>query len=318
MMLRKQIKAAAFYAMNALLQKKYLNDILEKQRLTILNLHRVSPQSNPFYPPLRPELFEALLAFLTRHFNVITFREIDAYKKSKKPNVILSFDDGFKDYIEYAVPIMKKYNVQSNQNIIPQCLETGEAVWDVKLLDFLNASPPSLVNEINLPGFAMKVDERNKMAYGMALINYFKHKTKTERETLFERLERTISKNPDIRYTPMMSRKELLQVSGVHEIGVHSYSHETMAMESEAFFSEDFFKCRTYFDEILKLPLDIYAFPSGRYQEYQLDFLERHGIEHILLVDESYANYMTNRHQRFTYYADSAPEVQLRALGFHL
>jgi hypothetical protein len=91
-----------------------------------------------------------------------------------------------------------------------------------------------------------------------------------------------------------------------------------MNFESKEFFEEDFYKCKKYFKEVLKLPLDIYAFPSGRYDNYQLDFLEKNRITHILLVNEKYSNYHTNRHCRFTYYADSVSEVKMRALGYKI
>lgn len=315
---RKQVKKLSFFVLNILLQKKYLNNIILNNQLTILNLHRVSPESNLFYPPLHPKLFEELLLFLTKHFNVITFREIGEYAKSEKPNVILSFDDGFKDYVEYAVPIMEKHGVRSNQNIIPNCLETNEAMWDVKLFDFLNASPLSLIHEISLPGFEMKINEKNKVSYGLALMKYLKSQTKMQREELFGTLDHTVNKNQNIRYTEMMSKKDVLEVSHVHEIGSHSYYHESMNRETKAFFVNDFFKCQRYFKEILELPFDIYAFPNGGYQAYQLDFLEQQGIKHILLVDEEYSNNKTSRHHRFTYYADSKSEIKMRALGFKI
>jgi len=296
--------------------RKYLKLIKYNENLVILNLHRVSNDKNPFYPSLSPKLFEALLKYISKEFNVITFREIEKYKNSKKPNMILSFDDGFYDFLEYAIPLLKKYDVQANLNVIPQCIESSKPVWDMILGDFLNQAPMELINQIELPNFEIKLSKSNKSQYGLALTRYLKQLSKEEREKLWINIDKSINKL-DIKFTKMLSRNEIIEISKKHEIGVHSYAHESMAIESKEYFEEDFFKCKGYFENILKLPLDIYAFPSGSYQNYQLDFLQENGIEHILLVDEEYSNYHTNRHSRFTYYADSISEVKIRAVGFH-
>jgi peptidoglycan/xylan/chitin deacetylase (PgdA/CDA1 family) len=138
-----------------------------------------------------------------------------------------------------------------------------------------------------------------------------------EREIYLKELEPIFEKNSYIKYTRMLTTKETIEVSKYHEIGVHSYSHESMGYESNEFFKEDFFKCQEYFSEKLKLPMSIYAFPHGSYRDIQLSFLEDKGIEHILLVNNQFARYNTNIYDRFTFYGDSINEVKLRALGFY-
>jgi hypothetical protein len=46
--------------------------------LLILNLHRVSPESSPLWPPLHPRLFEYLLRFPRRRAHVVTFADLHA------------------------------------------------------------------------------------------------------------------------------------------------------------------------------------------------------------------------------------------------
>ena len=317
MSMRKMYKKFFFKTLDILnIDKRYVKSIYNNKRLVILNLHRVSNDGNVFYPSLSPQLFEDLLKFVTKEFNVITFREIEAYKQSEKPSVILSFDDGFYDFLEYAMPILDKYNVRVNLNVIPHCIESGEPVWDVILGDYLNQAPIDLINKIELPNFEMKLTKFNKASYGLALTHYLKQRPKEERENLWVSIHETMKKL-DIKFTKMLSKDDVIEISKIHEIGVHSYSHESMALEAKEYFENDFLKCKNYFNNILYLPLDIYAFPSGSYQNSQLEFLEKQGISHILLVDEGYSNYDTNKHSRFTYYADSKSEVKLRAVGFH-
>ncbi|MFK5976787.1 MAG: polysaccharide deacetylase family protein [Sulfurovum sp.] len=298
------------------IDKKYLKLIKSSEYLVVLNLHRVSNDKNSFYPSLTPQLFEALLKYITKEFNVITFQEIEEYKNSKKPSIILSFDDGFYDFKESAMPILKKYNIKANLNIIPKCIENREPIWDVMLGDILNQLPIKIINQIELGEFNIKLNYKNRSKYGLALTRYLKQKTYIDREELWKNIKNSTEKY-DIKFTQMLNKKEIIEISEIHEIGVHSYSHESMGIESKEYFEEDFFKCKEYFENILKLPLDIYAFPSGSYQEYQLDYLEENKIKYILLVGEEYSSYHSNRYSRFTYYADSISEIKIRVVGFH-
>ncbi|MDP1615549.1 MAG: polysaccharide deacetylase family protein [Methylococcales bacterium] len=314
---KKCIKKVIFFVLNSCLKTKYLNKINSENYLTILNLHKVSNDENPFYPSLSPKLFDEFLKYVSKEFNIITFKEIERSKNRRKPNIILSFDDGYYDFLEYAMPILDKYKICVNQNIIPNCVETGKPVWDTMLGDLLSQAPIELVNEINLPSFEMKLNKFNKGQYALALTRYLKQRSKNEREELWTEID-NIMHRLDIKFTRMLNKNELAQIAQVHEIGVHSYEHESMGLESQEYFEMDFLKCKDYFKNTLNFPMDIYAFPSGSYKDYQLDFLGQNGIKHILLVDEKYSNYNTNRHFRFTYYADSISEVKLRAVGFKI
>ncbi len=310
------LKKIYFSLQSVLKQKKYIQNIKDNNYLTILNLHRISKSNNPFYPSLTPKLFEELLKFIIKEFNIITFNEIEIYKNSHKPNIILSFDDGFYDFLEYTMPILKKYKIRVNQNVIPQCIESGKPIWDVILGDFLNQAPITLINQIQLANFEMKLTNANKSQYGLALTRYLKQRPKVERQELWLNIDKVIQKI-DIKFTKMLNKDELIQISKIHEIGAHSNSHESMGIESTEYFENDFLQCQEYFKNKLHLPLNIYAFPSGSYQNNQLDFLKNNGIKHILLVNENYSNYHTSIHNRFTFYGDSINEIKMRALGWH-
>ena len=314
------IKSTLFTLFKTLeVDKRYIKDIKTNHHLTILSLHQVSPKANPYYPPLHPELFEILLAYISQHFNVITFAQIEEYKESHKPNLILSFDDGYYDFYEYVMPLLEKYSLRANLNIIPECVESAMPMWNIRLYDFLNSSSLEQINIIDLQGFEEKLRSdsvADKSKYGLAISRFLKNRPRAERDKLFKELFDDIEKNHTIEYTKMLGREEIISIAKIHEIGVHSYAHESMKFESSDYFENDFRLCQEYFRDKLQLPLDIYAFPNGSYRDEQIDFLLEQGIGHILLVDDKYADYDSPTKKRFTFYADSANEVKLRAVGF--
>lgn len=317
--MREKLKAA-YYFFQKLLRKdaKLLKRIQQENLLVVLNLHQVSPHQNPFWSPLKPEIFEDFLVNLKENFEVVLFREL-AEIKSDKPLAVLSFDDGYYNFIEYALPLLEKHKLRANMNIIPLCVESDEPMWNIKLYDFLNSAPKNLIDEICLPGFDFPLKDESfgsKVQYGLKISRFLKNRSLTEREILWQEVENVIRKS-DFQLTRMMNRKDVLAISKEHEIGVHSFSHESMEFESTEFFREDLRKCRDYFVARLKMPLEIYAFPNGSYRTEQIEILQDSGVKQILLVGEDYAKAEGNIFPRFTIYGSSTLETRFQSLGFN-
>jgi peptidoglycan/xylan/chitin deacetylase (PgdA/CDA1 family) len=298
--------------------KRRIGKLQSEQKIAVLNLHRVSPFENPFWSPLAPRIFEELLKFLHKNFRVCLFGELGSIEKNDKPVAVLSFDDGYYDFLEYAVPILEKYKMRANMNVIPQCAESGKPIWNVQLYDFLNSAPRALINEMKLPDFdgVLTNESREaKLKYGLQISGYLKKRPRREREKIWQIVEPFLNK-ADFKPTRMMTADEIRQISAQTEIGVHSFSHESMGFEENEFFAGDFARCREYFAEKLNLPLTIYAFPNGSYRSEQIDFLRKNDVKQILLVDEKFADLQTAVFTRLTVYGETPEEVKMKALRF--
>lgn len=317
--MREELKKG-YYLLQKILRKdaKLLRQIERENLVAVLNMHQVSPHENPFWSPLKPEIFDDLLKFLKQNFEVVLFGELDE-AKSEKPLAILSFDDGYYNFIEYAAPILAKHGLRANMNIIPSCAESGEPMWNVKLYDFLNCAPRALIDEIRFDGFDYRLKDESsesKVQYGLKISRFLKNRPRREREELFGKIEDLMQKC-DFQLTRMMNADEIKQIAEIHEIGVHSYSHESMEFEENSFFEEDLRKCFNYFEERLQIPLEIYAFPNGSYRPEQIDILRENGIKYSLLVGENYARPKADVFPRFTIYGASKLEAEFQALGIN-
>jgi len=298
--------------------KRKISQIKGKKKVAILNLHRVSPEENPFWSPLRPEIFEELLRFMKANFEIGLFGELEKLEHSEKPLAVLSFDDGYYDFIEYALPLLEKHGLRANMNVIPECAESGKPIWNVRLYDFLNAAPRKLINEIRLPGFDTGLTDDTaaaKLRYGLKLSRYLKLRPKKEREEIWQKIEPFFSQ-VEFGLTRMMSTDDIRAIADKTEIGVHSYSHENMGFEDNEFFIEDLERCKAYFANKLHLPMTIYAFPNGSYRQEQVEYLKQHDIDHVLLVDEKFADLHADAYPRLTIYGETKAEVRLKSLGF--
>jgi peptidoglycan/xylan/chitin deacetylase (PgdA/CDA1 family) len=315
-MLREMLKFVAFNVLGSrALASRKVKAAKDADAVTILSLHRVAPFDGSTYPPLEPYLFETLLQYCTTHFEVVLFSELKERKRSDKPLLILSFDDGYKDFVEYACPIMEKYGIRANQNIIPACVETGLPPLNVMAQDFIGQAPAELVSRLQIPGLNPSVLKGGKAPIGQKVSAFLKKKPMAEQAVLKEMLMPQFERFDGFKATAMMSRNEVLDISRTHELGAHSFNHATMDRETDEFMAADAKACKRYFAEKLNRPVDIYAFPNGGYRPRQIEIVREAGFKTILLVGEQYSSVSNDIHQRFNFFASSEGELRFRATG---
>lgn len=283
--------------------------------LTILNLHRVGPDDGSAYQPLSPTLFEALLRFVLRHFTVTTFAGLSRLDSRVRPPLILSFDDGYADFAEFAAPALERHGLAANLNIIPDCMETGEPPLGVLLQDFAGRAPLEALDRIRVEGFAANPRQIGRTAFGNRLGMAVTALQMAEQQALAERLRPIIQSVPDFAPTPMLTIAQLRELAARHEIGAHSFNHASMALESDDYLRADLARCGAWLRHRLGLPLRIYAFPNGSRRAGQVETVIQAGVEHVLLVDERFSDPGKRAHPRFTYYARSVAETWFRATG---
>jgi peptidoglycan/xylan/chitin deacetylase (PgdA/CDA1 family) len=295
--------------------RRRIDRLRQTDALTILSLHRVAPDDRSSYPPMDPHLFDRLLSFLKEHFEIIVFGELAGAQKRGKPRLILSFDDGYKDFIDYAVPIMERHAVRANQNIIPGCVEQGRPPLNVVAQDFIGQAPASLLAELHVPGLGRVPSGRDRERAGQSVSALIKNKPMREQRALAEALLPQFERMDGFRPTAVMTRSEVGQVGDLHELGAHSFEHATMGVEEDDYVVEDARRCRDYFAEVLDRPTSIYAFPNGSYRPQHPQIVRDAGFETILLVDEDFSSPQRREHPRFNIYGKSDRELRFRATG---
>lgn len=282
-------------------------------RCLILNLHSISPKPSRYAPAMLPEVFDELLGWLRRHAQVATLAELHhgAHDRTR-PAVALSFDDGYRDFLDYAVPVLDRHGLAANQNVIPGCVEAARPPFNIHLLDVIETLPPERLRDLPGPGADVMLARADPVRYGVVLSNWFKSKSRTDRELLEGELTAALPELRDGPIRPMLNASEVNQLAAAHEIGAHSFHHDSMAGETDDFFAQDLGRCSTWFDRVLGSPLSIYAFPNGSYRRSQVEIALASGVEHVLLVDQGPAAIAKPVRRRVTTFGGGAAEVRMR------
>jgi len=100
-----------------------------------------------------------------------------------------------------------------------------------------------------------------------------------------------------------------------HEIGVHSWEHASMSMETDSYVAADAIQCYNWYRATFGRAPAVYAFPNGMAREGQAEIIRDAGFPHVLLTGENFSSVDEWQHRRFTFYAEDRSEARLRAVG---
>jgi peptidoglycan/xylan/chitin deacetylase (PgdA/CDA1 family) len=106
--------------------------------------HRVAPEPNLLYQTLHPDEFNKHCDLLKRSFSVIPLSELlERHRggRSLARCCSIAFDDGYLDFRDHAVPILEAHGLPAALFVITDCLETGQAPWNLRLRRVSLGSP---------------------------------------------------------------------------------------------------------------------------------------------------------------------------------
>lgn len=278
----------------------FLNDIgvssllrnRKKNKLTVLSLHRVSTETDPFWNPLHPNTFELLLQYLQKYYHVISFADIENISRPsecEKPFIILSFDDGYYDFYEHALPLLVKYNVPCNHNIVNDCAANNRAIWTQRMNNIfthcfqnsieLNFEAPT--DELKLSGF-----NSNWMDFYLYMYRWMLRQPTETRMSIIEKKEQALSIETSVR---MMNWKELADcVSNKVEIGSHTYTHEVLSMlTDDAVLRKEIVTSTIEMKEQLKINVNVLALPNSENNKEMDKYASECGLRYILYVENN-------------------------------
>jgi peptidoglycan/xylan/chitin deacetylase (PgdA/CDA1 family) len=106
-------------------------------KLIVLTYHRIAElSSNPFYDPVisaTVDSFHEQVQWLQHHFRLLTLDEfigqVSAKSAWREPGLLITFDDGYRDNFDVAVPILNERNIPAAFFIPTNFLEAPHLPW---------------------------------------------------------------------------------------------------------------------------------------------------------------------------------------------
>lgn len=99
--------------------------------LYILLYHRVNPAGDPFAEAMPTAVFEEQVKFLARAFRVERLEDLvdEGLGGFREPVVAVTFDDGHRDVVEHAYPVLRRHGLPASVYVVTDCADGRSLLW---------------------------------------------------------------------------------------------------------------------------------------------------------------------------------------------
>jgi peptidoglycan/xylan/chitin deacetylase (PgdA/CDA1 family) len=271
----------------------------------VLLFHRVHPIRDEMWDPMDPRLFEMVLQHITKTYNVVAAKEhlcSQAPDFARSP-LIITFDDGYKDFVQYALPLLRKYSCPATMFIVTDCVESGSPPWTYLVDHYCSRTRRS---SLHLPAFdgaggPMEhrwTSEQERLVFAKRLKQSLKRVPSKDREEITASVLEQLN-DVDPPSGLMMSWSEVAEVKSAGiEIGAHTKSHPALAFvaDEQELWDEIFGAGELIRTKTGTFPSSI-SYPVGSYDRRVKQFAERAGYKFGYAVDQHVFN--PRRHDSF-------------------
>jgi peptidoglycan/xylan/chitin deacetylase (PgdA/CDA1 family) len=255
----------------------WLRSKLSFQALTVLTYHRIGKADGGDELAVdvfdaEPEELSKQIAVIKTYGTVISMADFRLFQQGRKlpPNpVLLTFDDGYTDCKDVALPILQREGVSATFFIPTAYPDAGKLFfWDrVSLL--MHRCRVERV-ELSYPSRLVLFPRRDPIAATALLCDSIKATPNLDMSRLWDELEQAAGVSLSVEAERAIAAKTIMSWSEVRaladagmDIQSHSHSHRVLNTLTPASAHEDLLRSSTILQEVLGRAIDTVAYPVG-------------------------------------------------------
>lgn len=236
-------------------------------RLSILIYHRVLAEPDLFAPwGASAEVFECQMAVLHRYFNVIPLAEaVERLSSGSLPTRVacVTFDDGYRDNLTIALPILKKYAIPATVFVASSFLDGGR-MWNDTVAEAVRRAGG---DRLDLGGLGLGChsldDENARVQVFSRLLQQIKYLPHAERAAVADRIAAQVGE--ELPGDLMMTGEEVRELSAAGiDIGGHTLTHPILSGLDDRAAKEEIAENKAYLSDLINTPVRVFAYPNGR------------------------------------------------------
>lgn len=300
--------------------------VVSRNKLLILNYHQVISEQALFLAgDLSIEEFSWHIRLVKKYLNPLPLAlAIDLMHKQKLPkgSVVVTFDDGYKDNIENALPVLIENSVPATFFIATAFLNGG-IMWNDVIIHSIKQTNKEQIDltSLNLKMFLVRTKEE-KVKTIEELIGYLKYKKMSERQTISLKINEICEVRLPLDL--MMNKQDVIKLyqAGM-EIGGHTSNHPILSSEDDDTVVEEIKSGKRFLEKLLKTNISSFAYPNGKYPvDYNVkhrDIVKNAGFNMAVTTNWGLNNSKTDEFQlyRFTPWDKKPVKFLLRLLKLY-
>lgn len=264
----------------------------------VLCYHRVIPASQAQREWVHeamwvsPQSFDAHIRWMLSIGEVVTLdRLLDFKSPNQRPLFALTLDDGWRDNLVHALPIIRRHGVPATVYLATSFMDDGRLIWPEDLAMKSAAASTSIpraelsaaVTDLAPEPAGLPRAEPRRMLE--AAIEQLKHLPENERDRRLRKYFTTIGAPAAPLLGQMMTWEDAaeMQRSGVG-IGSHSHTHRIFSEATPEQIETELSRSRSRIREKLNHEVRTFAYPNARYRGDEGEILARTGYCHAFRI----------------------------------
>ena len=204
-------------------------------RVPVLVFHKVIPEYDGIWPGIHPRLFDEMISLLKSHYTILPLHYLHS-----KPDMdfrracFITVDDGYKDYLDYAYPILKKHQVHSTLFVLPYDLSNHGHIWTSTIIFLVKHYSFTEIREffqqnrqqINYP-------TSNDFALNLAITKHLCQLRQVERQVIIDLLQKKFENDSRLLNKELLSFDDLRKLEREYvSIASHSLTHPSFQLKT--------------------------------------------------------------------------------------
>lgn len=295
-------------------------------KVPILVFHDVSPIWNPYTEPLNPDTFEKIILQLQRHYKIRPIEDLLRIESSElKGSCFITFDDGLRNFLEYAIPVLKKHKVPVAMFLPTQVIDNNSTIWNYKLADLINEHN-GIILKIVLNGkkYSYPIKNQNEK------VEAFNKLTELLKSVNYDTIQNVINqisvkeKNTHTSF-PLLKWSEIREIEkeGIANFYSHTHRHLFLPNQSEETIINELEESKDVLAKEIPSSKKFIAYPVGGFNNSVLTITSQYFNMGFAVGDQMLRlNRLRSKKYNFEiprfHIANQSPtELLLRINGFH-
>ena len=259
---------------------------LRRQGVIALTYHRVNANTD-FFPGMHVSQFRDQMDWLRKNCTPIWPEDVfDAARSHSRirPPVLITFDDGYRDYFDNAYPILHEMRIPSVMFLSTDLMDRGGLIWTEALRWAVMKSRKSSARTPWQPEQSVSfASVMEREAFVTKCKHYLKGIPDKDRQTWLSTFLHELDAPPptDELDRQMLNWNEVKAMREGTRFGGHSHTHPILSQLAPDAMEQEIVKCRDRIASELGEAPRCFAYPNGRacdFNDTTKSLLQRHGF----------------------------------------
>lgn len=265
------------------------------RNLTVAMFHRILPSTDSRYAgadpewTMSPDTFEKCLIFFRKHYHIVSpnqvFSALQGESKLPSRSLLITFDDGWADTANYALPILNKFSISSLIFVAGAAMNQTRPFWEECIYSFLATHSKGIVElETRLKPYGINLVTSDSSVMNEQsirdIISKLGHLDRSILETLADQLTKTKKQQ-----AAMLSTEDIAMLIGSsHTIGGHGMTHQALTKVDNL--DQELKNAQYTISEFLNNePVKAMSFPHGAYSNKVINQCRSAGYQFLFSSD---------------------------------